>query len=257
MSRLDQHVLAVRNRLMLARFLTALAWTTLALSACVLVAILADKLFQARLPWQHIFLYAGLALSVIFAFVYALMTRPDPLTAAVAIDDKLNLKEKYSTALHLRGVQDPFAQAAVRDAESTAGKTLVETRRYFPLTFPRPAYGTLAVSALALAIGYFVSPLNLFGRETQQEQKLAEAQKQAEAKQALASAFVKVEAAAKANPDNVTIQNAKKDLEALLQNAPKDPLAAQRSALKALQDTRDAVSQKIQESQAFANAKND
>lgn len=257
MSRLDQHVLAVRNRLMLSRFLTALGWTTLALSACVLVAILVDKLFQVQLPWQHIFLYAGAGLAVIFAFGYAMLTRPDPLTAAVAIDDKLKLKEKYSTALHLRTSKDPFAQAAVRDAEATASKTLVETRRYFPLTFPRPAYGTLACTALALAIGYFVSPMNLFGHESKEEQKLAETQKQIEAKETLKSAYMKVAEAAKANPDNVTIQNAKKDLEAMLQAAPKDPLAASRSALKALQDTRDAVTQKIQESQSFANAKND
>jgi hypothetical protein len=257
MSRLDQHVMAVRNRLMVARFFHALAWTTLVLAACVLVAIVVDKVFRARLPWQHIFLYSGMGLSVVFALVYAMMTRPDPLAAAVAIDDKLKLKEKYSTALHLRDSRDPFAQAAVRDAEATAGKTLVETRRHFPLTFPRPAYGTLAVSAMALGLAYFVSPLDLFGKESKQEQQMAETKKQEEAKKALATAYVKVEAAAKASPDNVAIQNAKKDLEALLQAPPKDPLSAQRSAMKALQDTRDAVTQKIQDSQAFANAKND
>ncbi|HZZ43212.1 MAG TPA: hypothetical protein VFE58_09760 [Tepidisphaeraceae bacterium] len=256
MSRLDQHVMAVRNRLMLARFLYALAWTTLGLASCVLVAIVVDRLFQARLPWQRVFLYAGGLLAVVFAFAYAVMSRPDPFTAAVAIDERLNLKEKYSTALQLRGSKDLFAQAAVKDAEATAGRTMVETRRYFPLTFPRPAYGTVVVAGLAVAVS-FVSPMDLFGHEAQQQQRLVESRKIEEAKKTLASAYVKVDAAAKAHPDDVAIQNAKKELEAMLQDAPKDPLEAQRSAMKALQDTKDAVTQKIQDSQAFANARNE
>ena len=153
MSRLDQQVRAVRNRLMVGRFVQALGWTTLALAGGVLVAIVVEKVLGARLPWPQVFLYSGIGLSVVFALVYAVMTRPDALAAAVAIDEKLKLKEKYSTALHLRGSRDAFAQAAVRDAEVTAGGTLVEARRHFPLRFPRPAYGTLAVSALALGIG--------------------------------------------------------------------------------------------------------
>ena len=56
MSRLDQHVMAVRTRLMMGRFFHALSWTTLALAVCVLVAVLVDKFFGARLPWQLIFL---------------------------------------------------------------------------------------------------------------------------------------------------------------------------------------------------------
>lgn len=257
MSRLDQHVLAVRNRLMLGRFIVALAWTSLGLAGCVLIAVVVGKVFRVELPWQMVFLYAGGALAAGFAAGYAVITRPGELAAAVAIDEKLALKEKYSTALQLRGSKDPFAQAAVRDAEATAGKTLVETRRYFPLRFPRPAYGTVAVAVVAMGLAYFVSPLDLFGHEEKVQDKLAEVQKREEAKKTLASAYVKVEAAAKANPDNVSIQNAKKDLEALLQNAPKDPLATERSAMKALQDTRDAMMQKIQDSQSFANAKND
>lgn len=256
MSRLDQHVLAVRNRLTFARFLTGLGWTSFILAAAVLLAVAVDKVFQVRLPWQHIFLYCGIGLAVLFAFGYALLTRPDTLTAAVAIDQKLNLKEKYSTALQLRTSRDPFAQAAVRDAEVTAGNTIVQTRQHFPLTFPRPAYGTLAMAVLAVSLT-FMNPLDLFGHQAKQQDQLAEARKQEEAKKSLQTAYVKVEAAARAHPDNEAIQNAKKDLEALLHTPPKDPLAAQRSALKALQDTRDAVTQKIQDSQSFANAKND
>ena len=36
--------------------------------------------------------------------------------AAVAIDARLSLKEKFSTALYARPIKDPFAQAVVKDA---------------------------------------------------------------------------------------------------------------------------------------------
>ncbi len=45
--------------------------------------------------------------------------RISALHAAVAIDDAAGLKERLSTALTCRRDADPFAQAAVHDAEKT------------------------------------------------------------------------------------------------------------------------------------------
>ena len=52
----------------------------------------------------------------------ALRNAPTKFDAAVAIDDRLGLKEKFSTALAFAGSDDPFAGLAVADAGRAAGK---------------------------------------------------------------------------------------------------------------------------------------
>jgi len=102
MSRLDQHVASVQNKLALARFVEALARTTLVFAGVVLVAILVDKFFRVRPPKYGIWIWAGLGATVLAALIHAVVRRPSRHAAAVAIDQKLNLKEKLSTALFVR-----------------------------------------------------------------------------------------------------------------------------------------------------------
>src|SRR5437660_1070995 len=141
MSRLDQHVAAVQNKLALGRFFHALAWTTLGFAAACWIAILIDRAFSLRLPQQRWFFWGGAGLAVALAIIEAMLRRPSPQSAAIAIDEKLKLKEKISTALFVRGhtVNDPFAAAALRDAEQTAQNVVVNFRQHFPFHFPRVA----------------------------------------------------------------------------------------------------------------------
>ena len=99
MSRLDQHVAAVRNKLALVQFVDALARTLLVLGAVVWTAVLIDKFFRLRLPHQMIWMSCALAASLAAALVLTIARRPSREAAAVAIDQKLGLKEKLSTAL--------------------------------------------------------------------------------------------------------------------------------------------------------------
>src|SRR5438105_2674957 len=147
MSRLDHHVAVVQNKLTLGKLLTALAWSLTAFGVAVWVYLLAHKLLGLSLgrPWMW-FLIGGSA-SVIAALGYAFLHRPTRHQAAVAIDEKLSLKEKFSTALYIRPSTDPFAAAAVKDAEHTAEK--VSLYKQFPLEFPRPARWTVAVAVVA------------------------------------------------------------------------------------------------------------
>src|SRR5690606_33538633 len=75
------------------------------------------------------------AVAVIGSLIWAIVHRPTPHDAAVAIDLELGLKEKFSTALYARNQTDPFAQAAVRDAEQTAENVSLHKR--FPLRWPQ------------------------------------------------------------------------------------------------------------------------
>lgn len=257
MSRLDQHVSAVRNKLAVEKFVSAVAWALLVFAGGCLLAILLDRVFQWSLPKTTWFFYGGLGAAALAAIVVAVMRRPDHHAAAVAIDHKLGLKEKFSTALSMRNqTNDPFVAAAVRDAEQTAQNVVVNFYQHFPLRFPRIGYATVLVGLLAFA-AFFLKPMDLFGKTAKadevRKQEAAVKQAEAQVKKALAT----VEAVPKAAADLEAVKQAKLDLNNLLKQPIKDPGAANRSALKALQDVNDAVKEKISKQAQFANAQNE
>src|SRR6185437_7574194 len=141
MSRLDRHVSMVQNKLALRRFVQAMAWAGIVFLAAVLLGIVIDRVFGVRLPRLAIWVWSGAAACVLGALIFALVRRPSKLDAAVAIDERLALKEKFSTALFARSMKDPFAAAAVKDAEATADNVSLYKR--FPVEFPREGVWTV------------------------------------------------------------------------------------------------------------------
>lgn len=255
MSRLDRHVHSVRNKLAMQRFVYAVAWTTCLFAAACLLAILLSRSFQWTLPKPAWWFWGGAGLAALAAGVVAVLKRPTLAAAAVAIDQKLGLKEKFSTALSIRDTAgDPFAKAAIADAERTAEGVSVQFNRHFPLRFPRAAYGTFACTALALLALCKMPELDLFGRKAAAEQQARQEQAVKQSEQTIRRALAQVEAAPKAVADSEAVKQAKLDLQNMLKAPPKDPSAANRSALKALQDVNDAIKQQIQNTQKFAAA---
>src|SRR3989442_6529643 len=117
MSRLDRHIAMVQNKLALGRFVHALAWASVFLASVLWVGIFLDRLAHVRPPHIVVLIWSGVGVCFLYALVIAMIRRPTKHDAAVAIDDRLALKEKFSTALYARPLNDPFAQAAVKDAE--------------------------------------------------------------------------------------------------------------------------------------------
>src|SRR5687767_7047362 len=109
MSRLDTHVAAVQRKLTLGIFVEWLATSAFVLAVLVLLTILLQRALHVGIPREA--LWIGVGLVVLVAIIFAVLNRPTREAAAVAIDQKLSLKEKFSTALHVRGMADPFAQA--------------------------------------------------------------------------------------------------------------------------------------------------
>ena len=261
MTRLDRHVSTVRGRLALAIFVEAVAWALLALAAAVFLALLAQRLLAFALPRPELWLAGGAGVAVLAAGAYALVRRPDPHGAAVAIDRELGLKEKFSTALHVRRTadqSDPFAAAAVRDAERTADS--VDLSRRFAPEFPRAGYG-LAAAALAVFLGYLLIPsVNLFGREQQVADARADRDRQAERDEAKAN-VEQVLAAAEMAPRSVAeqeqIQLAKATMQDLLARPIADPQQANRTAAAAAKDLEEALKQQAATGEKFAQAKQD
>ncbi len=255
MSRLDRHVARVRNKLAISRFLAGLGGSLSILAGAVIIAILIDRLFWLRLPRQELWLYAGLGATAVAALCYAILYRPTPAEAAVAIDQRLDLKEKFSTALYVRRSNDPFAQAAVRDAETTAEN--VSLQKQFPIQFPRIGYYSM-VAVLAAAGTTWLPTFDVFGRQEAQVKRQTYAQQQSQAREAVKAALVKVESAVPESLDSdAKVAAAKAELAELLKRPTLDPQQANRSALKALQDVNEAIKQQIKNTDRFATAQND
>jgi hypothetical protein len=255
MNRLDRHVANVQNKLALDRFIAGLAWASVAFAGAVWLTIIVDRVLRVRPPAWHMWFWAGLGVTLVAALAYAILRRPSPHAAAVAIDQKLGLKEKISTALFVRpSTEDPFAAAAVRDAETTAERVSIDYRRLFPFRFPRPAVATVIIGALALWT-LTMKPLDLFGKEEQRKQELQQQAKVEDARRVIDRAIATVEAIPKAVANEEAIRLAKTELVNLKASGIKDPEQAKRSAAKALQDVNEALKNKINNSQEFADAR--
>ena len=250
MSRLDRHVALVQNKLALGKLLTALAWSLLGFGTVVWVYLLVHKFFGLSLPRQWVWFSVGLFASVAAAVAYAFLRRPTAHQAAVAIDEKLSLKEKFSTALYIRPSTDPFAAAAVKDAEMTAEK--VSLYNQFPLQFPRPAMFTVAVAVIALATSALPA-MDLFGIDKQRRQAAEQAQTRKNVEAEVRKALAVIESQPPAVKETEQIKAQRAELQNLLNKPVKDTTRARSTALKALQDV-ESIKQKIKDTKNFALA---
>ena len=255
MTRLDYHVAKVQGKMLLTNFLHALAWSLLVFGGVVWLTILVTRLFSIGIPRQWTLLFIGLGIAVAVAVVLALWRKPTRERAAVAIDERLGLKEKFSTALYVRpSKNDPFAAAAVRDAELTAERVHLQDK--FPIRFPRASVFTFAVAVVAFLTGWLLQPMDLLGRKAQANQLKQQELREAEAKREIKQAIAKIEAAPPAVQKEEKIQMAVGELRKMLSKPVKDPTAAAKRAQDALDEVK-SQTQKIKELQNTVQAMNE
>ena len=254
MSRLDRHIAMVQNKLAVQRLLQGLVVAALVFLVALWIGVIIDRVFQWRPP-QHVWwLWGGVGAGALGAILYAVIRRPGRHEAAVFIDERLALKEKFSTALFARPLaDDPFAQAAVKDAERTGENVSLHKR--FPLSWPRRSAATAVVALLVGATMMFLPRMELFGKPSEQassttpDKQIEQIRKDAEK-----ALQVVVAAQARGMADEEIITQAKRDLEQLI-NAPiRDPEKARRSAARALADVDQAVKSQMANNQRVADA---
>ncbi len=258
MSRLDRHVNLVRNKLAMGTLLKALAWALLAFSFVVLLNILVDRFLVRRLPHWFAWMWVGLGVTIAAAFVYSIWRRPTARQAAVAIDDRLGLKEKFSTALYVRASTDPFAAAAVRDAEVTANNVSLHKR--FPVPFPKAMIATITLVVATLLTGRYLPAYPLFAQDEaakKHDQDLKD-KSLADTRKLVNKALAEIDNTPPLTPaDQVKIESARRDLQEFQGKPIHDEAAAQRSAQKAMEDMQ-AIKDKVKEIHDKAmQAKND
>ena len=257
MTRLDKHVAAVQTKMFLRRFIDALAWASVVWAGAVLLGVLIQKMFlilPAEFPSRWV-IVIGSVVCVGVAAVWAFLHRPNTVQAATAIDERLRLKERFSTAMYLRGSTDPFAQAAVKDAEVTAQR--VNLAKQFPLAFPKPVYTTMVLVVAAFLSAAFVRPLNIFGKQQTLNKKAEDVQAQQAAKENVERAIAAVESMPKGQAQSDEFRKLVAELHEF-SKAPKlnDPSKANRRALQALQEVNNSASKEWDKAKKYAEAQN-
>ncbi|MEE9131135.1 MAG: hypothetical protein V3T84_14035, partial [Phycisphaerales bacterium] len=154
------------RRLEIASFLSKAHLITVLLGIVVVIMLAAERLGpQTFFAWPWILplsVTAGLAVAGRLWYV----ARRSELQVAIAVDDRLDLHEKLSTALHCTGRDDAFARTALADAVHTARDPRVreQVSRRFNVQPPRRWWLSPALVALAVAL-WFVPPLDLFAAD--------------------------------------------------------------------------------------------
>jgi hypothetical protein len=255
MSRLDQQISVVRRKLTADLFLAAWAKALLAAASVLILYVLLRTFLAWRLPHEGWFGAGLFGVTVAWALAMASRRRPDVLAVATAIDGRLKLNEKFSTALHARRDQDPFAKAAVLDAEqAAAGSNL---RGVFRLHFPKFLTPALLVAGVAFGLLQFIEPRNVLASR---ENKVALPAKASDAERATAKvevekAIARIDATPKAAADAKSVQNARAELAELLKRPDFTPDAAHRKTLAAMQELEKAAKQAQADQQQTADAK--
>jgi hypothetical protein len=118
-----------------------------------------EELGLAQYAWPGVGLL--IMVSMLSALVWAYLTRERNFGAAVAIDQRLQLKERVSTALCYPEPTRAIERAVIEDAEAVA--RTINPRRHFPLPRQRSFYWCLLPLMIIGALSYFLEPFSLFG----------------------------------------------------------------------------------------------
>ena len=168
---LDRQVARVRRRLFLQKLMAT--WAGCWIVALTLAAawfLVEPYALPDAVAWLRWAVFGGLAgAGSVLAVVLAVLATPSRVAAALALDERFNLKERVTTTLMLSEAERalPAGHALVADVQSRIGSLRVRDR--FPLRIPWLA-ALVPVCALVLVfLAFFYKPvLHPVGTETNQ-----------------------------------------------------------------------------------------
>ncbi|MCC6239940.1 MAG: hypothetical protein IT448_06560 [Phycisphaerales bacterium] len=247
MTRLDEQINHVRNKLTLQQFVSGAGWLSMVLAGVAVSIVVFWIVTGLSLPHLRWFIGLAVAIVVVGAVIWAGMRRPSALSTAVMIDQKLGLQEKFATAIFIRNRRsandDPFAQAAVNDAEQSAQQVILQ--HHFSLVLPRSFRLVAALVALAVLL-CFIPSANLLKRPISTNQPAAQAQQVRQARQIVQDTLVKVQAIAQNFNENKELAAIQSELRASLADPPASTSQAHLKAMQALQSTQQAIQKQLE-----------
>lgn len=174
---------------------------------------------------------------VVVLFLW-LVRLPSRMEVSLLLDERLGLRERFSTTLALANSDDPFAQAA--RAESLAVVQRVSLRGHFPIGLSRSWYYGAGTWLIAIAMVFLLPQKDLLGlmnKKQQQEQQTKQVeQAKAEVKQTTDAVKAVVE-----KLDDPALAEELKKLQGLAQA--EQPEQIKREAIKTLGDLADKLKQ--------------
>jgi hypothetical protein len=154
------------TRLELVSFVRALHVTAIVLAALALLIAIVDRVpGEAIVAWRWVAPALALATLAAAGIIWS-RRRLSEVQVAISVDERLDLRERLSTALHCHDRDDPFAQAAVEDAVVTArdARSRERVRRHF--AFRAPTRWWIAPTLILVTAGVLQLPqANLFAAE--------------------------------------------------------------------------------------------
>ncbi|MBN2211935.1 MAG: hypothetical protein JW709_11115 [Sedimentisphaerales bacterium] len=159
-STFDTKINQVQRRCWLNTLLQAGGEVTIVAGAVAGVGILVSKLFSLSWSGQY-FAFALVATSLAVIAALAWLRRPSRLQAAMLCDERLGLKERFSTVLALREMNGPFIDATRRETTMLTEK--IHPGGFFPVRPTRTWIWAGGVWVLALLTLLYMPQQDLLG----------------------------------------------------------------------------------------------
>ena len=180
MNEIQDKIRQAQRRLWFNRWLAHLGWAMAGAAAAFILFVVVVRLTglfrdEDRAAWRVTGILAAAGFLASFLWTYA--TRDSLPMAAARLDQAAGLKERLSTALYFASSADPFARAAVADANNVS--RLVTPQMYLPVKVPASAPYAGGATFVALLVLWLFPAVDLSGR---QAARAEEAQKQVEIK---------------------------------------------------------------------------
>jgi len=238
----DKKLRVVRLRCSINLLLRQAGRILAAAGVVAVVVALTEQLFALSVV-NDVRLWVFLGAAAVSILVLWLVNQPNRMQASLLLDERLRLRERFSTALAFADSKDPFAQAACSEARARAER--MELAGHFPIRPSRCWLCAASVWIFAGAIVLFMPQKDLLGFLRKQDEQKEQVKKIEQAKAEIKEAAAPVRLAVS--------QLGKPELaEALskLEEMPKDarPEDIKREAIRALGD----LSEQIKKMQSSA-----
>ncbi len=152
MTQLERQIKTTQHRLWINRWLHDVCLCAAITGAAFTVAVVIQRLFE--LPVSVSWVGVGfVTATLVGATVRTVLRRESAELAAAKLDEAAGLRERLSSGRFCAGVDDPFAQAVIADAERISGSLSV--RSHIRLSPPRPL-GFAAVALLSSGMSFLV-----------------------------------------------------------------------------------------------------
>ena len=170
-----------RLRLAFERFLGGLHDAIVIALVVLLILIVLSKMTPAVAPTWWIVLSVLGGLSLLAALLVSRAGRPSDGAIAALLDERLGLKDRFTTAIHCSQRSDPFAQAALSEALDCARNPQTKQRlaSAFAPQMPGGAWVAPVIGVVALLLWFAVPAGDVFASSSELEKQQAQEERQA------------------------------------------------------------------------------